>query len=289
MARLALRAVAFAIIGFGTPICAYANGLVEDAQQLFFADLTDAYNDSVEYLEAYNTNDGAVAIAELHELTEDMVAATYQIQQNAAALSPALGEAWGSTQRAMDALNSATGVVKAQVGREQVRLDTLESTYNTAGSELQKAYAYTQDFGKKYATLMSGPVENAKALYSGAVTDSFKTTVGYLEGFNIVDGKPALDNLTVMTGRLVELSQQINEDTKALSPALSGLWSESTYYDINELNIEAGILSTQVGKMAFSLDKLKSTYGTAGSGLDKSYTEMKNFGSRFAALCDSCR
>jgi len=289
MATAGLRAAALALFGIGIPASAWANGLVENAQQFFFADLTDSYEESVEYLEAYNTYDGAVAIAALHELTQDMAASTYQIEQSARALAPSLGDAWSPTQRAMDGLNAAAGAVKAQVGREQVRLDALETAYETAGSELLRSYAFMQDFGKKYAAMMSGPVENAKALYAGAVSDAYETAVEYLENYNTIDGKAAVDNLTTLANRLVELSQAVKENAEDLSPTLLDIWGKDTYYDINELAIEAGVLSTQVGRMAYSLDKLKAAYGTAGSSLDRSHAEMKSFGEKLAAICDTCR
>jgi hypothetical protein len=289
MATAGLRAVALALFGIGIPASAWANGLVENAQQFFFADLTDSFEESIEYLEAYNTYDGAVAIAELHELTQDMAASTYQIEQSARALAPSLGDAWSPTQRSMDGLSAAAGAVKAQVGREQVRLDALETAYDTAGSELLRSYAFMQDFGKKYAAMMSGPVENAKALHAGAVRDAYETAVEYLENYNTIDGKAAVDNLATLANRLVELSQAVKENAEDLSPTLLDIWGKDTYFKINELAIEAGVLSTQVGRMAYSLDKLKAAYGTAGSSLDRSYAELKSFGEKLAAICDTCR
>jgi hypothetical protein len=291
MPRFGLRVAAFAIVGIGIPAFAFANGLVDDARQLFWADLTDAYEESVEYLEVYNTDDGELSMAVLRSHTEELAAATTQILYDAKALAPSLEQTWSSTQKATDALDSATEVVQGQVGVGEIRLDYLKSAYDVAGSELERSNAIMQDFGKRYIALMNGPVENAKALYEGAVRTAYDTTMQYLKAKNFKEGKPALQNLITVANSLGELSLEINDTAEELSPVLQDRWSGSnrTYYDINLLAIEAGALSAQVGKMAFSLDRLEAAYSATGYSLSKSYTEMKGFGDAFTALCDTCR
>jgi hypothetical protein len=206
MARTWLRGVAWAIIWFSIPTSVGANGRVDDARQLFLSDITDAYNESVEYLEANNTTAGAEALQRLLELVSRLDRLWDGFGNDAKALlSASLFEEWGNVYNEIDQLYTETLNLKDKVGREQFSSDNLETRYDRTGSALEEFNEGMQEFGKKLGAMMSGPVENAHQLYANAITDAYEDTVDYLEANNTNDGAGAAGNLHQLANKLGEL------------------------------------------------------------------------------------
>jgi hypothetical protein len=288
MARTWLRGVAWAIIWFSIPTSLGANGRVDDARQLFLSDITDAYNESVEYLEANNTTAGAEALQRLLELVSRLDRLWDGFGNDAKALlSASLFEEWGNVYNEIDQLYTETLNLKDKVGREQFSLDNLETRYDRTGSALEEFNEGMQEFGKKLGAMMSGPVENAHQLYANAITDAYEDTVDYLEANNTNDGAGAAGNLHQLANKLGELAYLIEQESNALSPSLVKIWSD-TIPRIREFAVTAGVLKMQVGVSSFTLDDLERTFENAGSELEESYASMEDFVERFAAMCDTC-
>jgi hypothetical protein len=288
MARTWLRGVAWAIIWFSIPTSVGANGRVDDARQLFLSDITDAYNESVEYLEANNTTAGAEALQRLLELVSRLDRLWDGFGNDAKALlSASLFEEWGNVYNEIDQLYTETLNLKDKVGREQFSSDNLETRYDRTGSALEEFNEGMQEFGKKLGAMMSGPVENAHQLYANAITDAYEDTVDYLEANNTNDGAGAAGNLHQLANKLGELAYLIEQESNALSPSLVKIWSE-TIPRIREFAVTAGVLKMQVGVSSFTLDDLERTFENAGSELEESYASMEDFVERFAAMCDTC-
>lgn len=288
MARTWLRGVAWALIWFSIPTSVCANGRVDDARQLFLSDITDAYNETVEYLEANNTTAGAEALKRLLEFVSRLDRHWDGFGNDAKALlSPALFEEWGNVYNEIDQLYTETLNLKDKVGREQFSLDNLEARYDSTGSALEDFNEGMQEFGKKLGAMMSGPVENANQLYANAITDAYEDTMDYLEANNTNDGAGAVNNLHQLANKLGELAYLIEQEANALSPALVKIWSE-TIPRIREFAVTAGVLKMQVGVSSFTLDDLERTFENAGSELEESYASMEDVVERFAAMCDTC-
>jgi hypothetical protein len=288
MARTWLRGVAWAIIWFSIPTSVGANGRVDDARQLFLSDITDAYNESVEYLEANNTTAGAEALQRLLELVSRLDRLWDGFGNDAKALlSASLFEEWGNVYNEIDQLYTETLNLKDKVGREQFSSDNLETRYDRTGSALEEFNEGMQEFGKKLGAMMSGPVENAHQLYANAITDAYEDTVDYLEANNTNDGAGAAGNLHQLANKLGELAYLIEQESNALSPSLVKIWSD-TIPRIREFAVTAGVLKMQVGVSSFTLDDLERTFENAGSELEESYASMEDFVERFAAMCDTC-
>lgn len=288
MARTWLRGVAWAIIWFSIPTSVGANGRVDDARQLFLSDITDAYNESVEYLEANNTTAGAEALQRLLELVSRLDRLWDGFGNDAKALlSASLFEEWGNVYNEIDQLYTETLNLKDKIGREQFSSDNLETRYDRTGSALEEFNEGMQEFGKKLGAMMSGPVENAHQLYANAITDAYEDTVDYLEANNTNDGAGAAGNLHQLANKLGELAYLIEQESNALSPSLVKIWSD-TIPRIREFAVTAGVLKMQVGVSSFTLDDLERTFENAGSELEESYASMEDFVERFAAMCDTC-
>jgi hypothetical protein len=153
MAMTGLRAAVIAIIGLGVAAPAYADGQVENARKLWHDSLVDVFNETVQLIDAENTDEAKETIGKLHDLSKQMQDAVQNIQKNASALASSLGDAWSDTQRQMDAFNTTVGAVEQNIGHQRVGTDTLKSAFSSADAALEKSTAYTEDFGKKFAAI----------------------------------------------------------------------------------------------------------------------------------------
>jgi chromosome segregation ATPase len=286
MVTIRLRTIALIAIGLALPASAYANGRVDDARQLYFSDIMDAYDESVEYLEDSNTIDGAAAIKELHQLVGQLLAYSTQIQSDSAALAPSLAEVWSSTHQEITQFKSEAELLERQVGREQYRLDNLKARFAGTGSAMERSHANMQGFGQRFVG-MNARIEDLSELYSGEITDSYEETMEYLEAYNTTDGAVEIAELHQLTDKLQAISVQVLQDATALSPTLFEIWKQADG-NIGRLTSSAGGIKMMVGRGALPLDTLRSAFEAVGSGLEDASEEIQEFGERFKVICDTC-
>lgn len=280
-----LRAAALALIGFCIATPALANGQVENAMQLWFGDLRSTYDEAVSLLEGGKVNAAKPVVAKLHEYTQKMQDAAYQIQQNATALAPELGAAWADTLRAMDQLNASAAGLKAQIGQQRPDVGPLKSALAAADSAVNTSWEFTKGFAKRYGELMGGPVENAKQLYDGAVSDAYETTIDYLEDYNTDRGKQEVDRLKELIGRLYEVTYIASSKASELSRPLADFW-KPTETAVTQFQIQTGLIQASVGESDYDLSSMKSAYADVNAAIVRSYKDILDFGSKLRAICD---
>jgi archaellum component FlaC len=287
MINLSLRTALLTIITLSVSANANANGLMEDARQLYFADITDAYNDTVKYLEANNTTDGAAAVKELHEQVKKLADMSSRISSDANALESPLPDMWNPSSREIDQLKSAVQTLENQVGREPFRLDDLKSRYASTGSALERSYESMKTFGQKFKE-MSDRAKNAQNYFSGELTSAYQETLKYLKANNTVDGATAVKKLKQLTLYLSEATARGREAGKALSSSLGEVW-ERAEADSGRLNTIVGVLEVNVGREPFSVDSLEDIYEEMGETLEKTSANLAGFQEKFKTVCDSCQ
>lgn len=285
MVMTGLRAVAIAVVGFVFAGPAYANGQVENAMQLWLGDLRTAYDKSVDLIEDRKINDAKGAVEELQELTYQMTTATDQIEENAKSLAPELGAAWADTKVAMLQLHQAASALKQQLGRQKPDVELLKTAFLTADGAVLKSWEFTKGFGKRYGALMGGPVENAKQLFDGAVSDSYESTVEYLDAYNTDRGKTEIDILKELTGRLYELTETASRSAGEIARPLSDAWAPASTA-LKDFQIAVGLIQGQVGNEDFDLGDMKSGYADLNAALVTSYKGVMTFGEKLRAICD---
>jgi hypothetical protein len=134
---------------------AFANGRLEDCKQSFYAEVRDAYNETVRQLDANNTKQGAVAAAKLHTLTVRLQESLLYLEKGLKELSPRLEEAWAPAMKAMNQLNVAAGLLEAAVGERDYKdlLRSVKEHYENAGSEFEKSESKLKEFGKQFSQM----------------------------------------------------------------------------------------------------------------------------------------
>jgi hypothetical protein len=146
------RLVALVVLTLGAANSAIANGRMEDTLQSFYHEVRDAYNDTVKYLEAGNTNEGAIAAKRLAVLTGRLYESLNYLEKSAHDLSPRLEEAWRPTMSAFGAFNTQAKQLDSIVGEKDFRdtLRVLKDTFERTGTEWLKSYDAMKEYGKKF-------------------------------------------------------------------------------------------------------------------------------------------
>lgn len=265
---------------------AYANGQVENAMQLWLGDLRTEYNKTVDLLAQGEVNDAKEPAAKLQDLTYQMATATYNIQQSANALAPELGAAWTDTVQQMNELNKAASFLKSQIGVQKPVIDPLKAALANSDTAINKSWEFTKNFGKKWGELMGGPVENAKQLFDGAVSDRYETAVEYLDQWNTDRGKVEIDGLKELVARLYELTATASSNAAALARPLAEVWNPA-HEATRDFQVEVGAIQSQVGNQDFNLSNMKSLYADLNAALVTSYKDVSSFGEKFRAICDN--
>ena len=286
MAETGWRAAIFAVIGIGmTPGSAFAaNGLAEDARQLYWGELTSTYSETMGYLEKKNTKAGAVSIEELKQLEDQLLGNVYKIQESAKKLSPALGDAWGDTLDSVEELVLITGAVKVQIGKGKLPLDQLKAAYDAVGTDLEKSNAAMVQFGKDYAVLLEWAQKGVE-VWDREIEPNYPKTVEYLENENYEDGEDYLYALKVSTSNLYDDCYKANDLAERLAPRMAEQWSDSMVSSAQALTNEVGYLQLKLGNEELSFDNLESAYEDTAEYLDEAYAETRVFGDEYAALC----
>ena len=280
-----MQAVPLAVVALFFSTAAFANGQVENAMQLWLGDLRTEYNKTVDLLGQGKVNDAKEPAAKLQDLTYQMATATYNIQQNANTLAPELGAAWTDTQAQMNELNKAASFLKSQIGVQKPVTDPLKAALASADTALNKSWEFTKTFGKKYGELVGGPIENAKQLFDGAVSDRYETTIEYLEAYNTDRGKVEIDGLKELIARLYELTETAGSNSGALAKRLAELWAPAAQAT-KDFQAEVGVIQSEVGNQDFDLGNMKSLYADLNADMVRSYKDIMTFGEQFRAICD---
>ena len=141
-----------AVLALGVAAPAAANGRMEDTRQSFYHEVTDAYKDTVKYLEANNTNEGAVAVKKLHELMSRLLESMSYLEKSAREMSPVLEEIWRPVMSAAGAFNTQAAQLELLVGEKEFKdnLRVLKDTYERTGTEWERAYEKMKAFGQKF-------------------------------------------------------------------------------------------------------------------------------------------
>lgn len=286
MFRTRLQAVVLAIIGFVSAVPAYADAQVENAVRLWTGDLRKGYDQTIDLISNGKINAAKEPVAKLHELTQNMQEATFTIQESANVLASELGAAWTDTLKAMDQLNAAVAGLKAQIGTTRPNVDPLRSALSTADEALKKSLEFTRAFGKRYGEIMGGPVENAKELFDGYLTEGYEKTLEYLEQYNTDSGKPEIDRLREIAARLYETTGTASSNAASLARPLQDGWRP--VHEAASAFIEAvEEVQDVVGESDYDLDDMKGAYASLSSAMAASYNGFLEFGERLRAITDN--
>lgn len=152
----ALRATAIALVGLGMAAPASA-GQVETVRQLFFDQISDVVEETVDFIEGGDRSDAERTIAELHQLTQQMQNLTYTLERSARSFSPWLGDSWAVTLREVDAFNASVAAAKQVAANQQVGLDAVgsefdkvESAFDRVESELERSTDNSEYFQQQF-------------------------------------------------------------------------------------------------------------------------------------------
>jgi hypothetical protein len=146
------RILTLLLVNLALGSSAFANGRLEDCKQSFYAEVRDAYNETVRQLEANNTKQGAVAATKLHTLTNRLLESLYYLEKGLKELAPKLDEAWTPVMKAMTQLNVAAGLLAAAVGERDHKdfLRSVKEYFEKTGSEWEKGERTLKDFGRQF-------------------------------------------------------------------------------------------------------------------------------------------
>jgi chromosome segregation ATPase len=285
MRRFKLLGLVFGVACFATPGPAYANGKLEDARATYSREVTEAYKDTVKYLEASNTDDGGAAVKKLREATSRLVSYSIQISNELNQIEYSL-QGWEASANEIAKFFVEVEKVEGKVGREQVRLDDLRSKYESAGAALEKSNNALGEFGKRLG-IMKGTVRSFREKFSGPATNYYKESVKYLEAQNIVGARDSLMMLKKETILLQQFSGAIDMDWETMGEMKS--LTDVRLLRAGNWNVQVSALEMKVGKEPYSINDLTSTYEQLTSDLDKAESTIAKVEDRFKSICDTCR
>jgi hypothetical protein len=182
-------------------------------------------------------------------------------------------------------LHKQAQFVKSQLGVQKPAVDGLKAALASADTAVNKSWEFTKDFGKKWGELMGGPVENAKQLFDGAVSDRYETTIQYLEQWNTDRGKVEIDGLKEAIARLNELGYLGSTGSAAIARPLADAWKPAETA-MQNFQIEVFVVQQLVGNDEYNLDRMKSHYADLNAALVRSYNDVMTFGENFRKICD---
>ncbi len=308
MTMIGLRAMAIALIGFGVSAPAFANGLMEDARQLFRGDLTSDYNKAVNFLGSYNvdkdTDEAKDLLEDLNDSLEKLEDHSSDIADAAKELAPDLRDVWELSAREIRELVKAAELLGKQVERkEQFRLDDLKARFNSTGYALEKSYSNMEGFGKRLETLISR-IEISQRLYSGEVTDAYDRTNRLVPEIKKIledsaaseEAKDAaFEKAIEQVADFRELAETLYESTDRYKDVMRSLSEDLARELVNErrgpqqLNIAVGGLEMEL-KSGYRLNwkQVEEVFKLAGEHLRETSKDTLDYAKKFKKMCE-CR
>jgi hypothetical protein len=290
MFRIALRAIAFAIIGLGVAAPAYADAQVQNAMRLWTGDLQNAYSATIASLSSGKRKQGKEDIEKLLVHLVKMREMTNEIANAANELAPELSLGWAETQRAIEDFEKVTAELTPTVTKQTPNLSELQSAKAAADSAIPKSLEATKNFGKKYGELM-GYVEQANQLLGGDVSGTQEATVEYLVEGNIDDGEVALNLLKQRTEALFTPVLETNFRAKELARRLTELW-QPTFDAARSYQVSVGLLQGKVmndDPYESELEDMQEYFEELKDTMPTSYKEIQEVGNELVKITDDWR